>query len=535
MPYYIKTKTNKIKFILNKQKIYLGCLFVILLIFLGLRFYDLTILPAMNDEAIYLQWANWIKGNWASNKFISLTMDDKPFLHPWFLALGASLFKLPDPVFSGRFNQALFSILGLLGFFWLINLLGWSRPMKIFGLLLYSINPFILFYDRLALSDGTLSILSIYFIVFFLLLFKEKDKAIFQFSLRRLGIILTLGGLMALMQLIKTSALLIFILPPFYLLLAFFGRRFKAAPFKKTIFDYGLSCLLALAIYFIIIPADYYFALGSKHNQFILTLNQILKLPYLAWWSNFKLIFLVLFTYLTPFVFLLSFLGFFKKKFAGLTPGWIKFYCLAPLVIIVFIAFNPAPRYFLFVTPCFIVLATSSMVFLIDYFKKSFRGQLIKNILIALCLALLIFPSFYDSILLITQPPNFPWLKQDRITFINGWSSGYGLVGALDYLKTKSQSGQLIFTKISLGYPIYLFLLYANSFPYLRVADINLTDIESRLEAAGRTESVKPILLLLDSGRSIFYDSLEQSQFCRNKEVFYRPDNINYVTLCFVN
>jgi 4-amino-4-deoxy-L-arabinose transferase-like glycosyltransferase len=122
----------------------------ILALFLATRLINLDKFPIFSDEGIYIHWAKtaWHDAAW---RFISLT-DGKQPLQTWGTIPFLKLF--PDNALLGaRLFAVTMGMFGLVGMFILLFYLFGKRAALI-GSLIFVLNPYFLFYDRLALRHG---------------------------------------------------------------------------------------------------------------------------------------------------------------------------------------------------------------------------------------------------------------------------------------------------------------------------------------------------------------------------------------------
>ncbi|MFL6583927.1 MAG: ArnT family glycosyltransferase, partial [Chthoniobacterales bacterium] len=116
-------------------------------LFLVTRVGMLQRFPIFNDEAIYLQYSQFIHANWAKNKFISMNYtygDWKPPLQYWmtapFITWG------DDPLIVGRAVAVLVSFAGLFGFYLFTREL-FSKVEGAITAVLYALCPTVLFHN----------------------------------------------------------------------------------------------------------------------------------------------------------------------------------------------------------------------------------------------------------------------------------------------------------------------------------------------------------------------------------------------------
>ena len=143
-------------------------LVLLVLVFLGLRLANLAVLPVFADEAIYIHWAQVIWHD-ATNRFIPLS-DGKPPLHMWLMVLFLKVIE--NPLMAGRLLSVSAGLATLIGSYLLAKKLFSQKVAIIVGILVV-LQPFLLFYDRLALVDSLLTAFGVWSFYLGLLLFKK--------------------------------------------------------------------------------------------------------------------------------------------------------------------------------------------------------------------------------------------------------------------------------------------------------------------------------------------------------------------------
>src|SRR3989344_5907762 len=130
---------------------------IALIVFLLLRLVNLDLIPVFADEAIYIRWAQLIGSDW-HNFFIPLS-DGKTPLFMWLLA---PLLKLgADPLLTGRVLSVAAGLATVIGVYLLTKKL-FDKTTAIWAAGLATLQPFLVFYDRLSLVDSLLSALIVW-------------------------------------------------------------------------------------------------------------------------------------------------------------------------------------------------------------------------------------------------------------------------------------------------------------------------------------------------------------------------------------
>src|SRR4030042_4438157 len=130
----------------------------ILVIFFFLRLINLTILPIFADEAIYIRWSQVMRAE-ATLRFLPLS-DGKQPLFMWLTIPFLKIFS--DSLFAGRFLSILAGFGSLIGLFFVSWSLFKNKWVSFLSCFFYSLIPFFVFFDRLALVDSMLMMFGIW-------------------------------------------------------------------------------------------------------------------------------------------------------------------------------------------------------------------------------------------------------------------------------------------------------------------------------------------------------------------------------------
>jgi 4-amino-4-deoxy-L-arabinose transferase-like glycosyltransferase len=252
----------------NHYFILLGIAFLYILtrIIVSIRF------PLFFDEAIYIHWAQYIMDDWFW-WHVSLT-DGKQPLFIWLISIFHRF--ISDPILAGRFVSVIAGLGSMIGTFLVVKeLFGYKTGL--IAVILYSIVPFYLLYDSLALMDSLLMTESIFAVYFSL-------KLTHSFRLRYallLGITIGLG------LLTKSSASFFLYLLPIGVLL------FTKYSLRKSLIFFGfllLSGVIAKGIESTLRMSTYYSVIQSKNNEFVRSLSEVLQDPFTLAMQNGSMI-----------------------------------------------------------------------------------------------------------------------------------------------------------------------------------------------------------------------------------------------------
>ncbi len=418
------------------RKIFL--IFFLIIAYLFTRLVNLTLLPIVTDEAIYIRWTQIAEGD-AAWRLISL-VDGKQPLFIW-LAMFPVKF-LRDPLLAGRLVSVLAGFGSLVGIYFLSKELT-SKKTGLFSAVLYLISPFFLFHDRIALMDSLLVCFMIWGVFLEVLLAKKP----------RLDLALLLGMVIGVGMLTKSSALfLIYFLP---LSLLFFNWKKK----EKLLYWTGLasiSIVISQLLYAIQRLSPFYHMINLKNQSFIYTFSQIFSFDFLWVWQNF--------------------IGNLK----GLT-GWLLAYITLPLMLLVvfnfFIKEKIKERIFLFswfalpflalaffgkvIYPRFILFMSYPLLILVSFSFEKIKEE-IKNLylLLAVTFLILLYPFYFDY-QIIFNPINMPIPHADRFQYVDDWPSGYGIKEVVEFFKKESATKKIfIGTEGTFGLTPYALEIY---------------------------------------------------------------------------
>ena len=232
---------------------------VLSVIFLITRLINLTILPVFADEAIYIHWAQVIWHD-ASNRFIPLS-DGKPPLFMWLMVPFLKIFS--DPLVAGRL-LSIFSGLAILIATYLLTEKLFSKKTALIASIFVIFQPFLLFYDRLAIVDSMLTGFGIWSFYLALLLFEKPT----------IGKGLILGTLWGGAMLTKPTGFYFPLLTPFFLLL--FPTKKWLDKIKKLFIPSILASGYALGFFNVLRLSPAFHMLGSRSTDYFRTMQDFL-------------------------------------------------------------------------------------------------------------------------------------------------------------------------------------------------------------------------------------------------------------------
>jgi len=358
-----------------------------LLVFGFTRLYNLDLIPIFADEAIYLRWAQLMAYDW-HHLFVPLT-DGKTPLFMWLLA---PLLRLNfDPLLTGRVLSAATGLGTVAGIYFLAKKLFEPKTAWLAaGLALF--QPFMLFYDRMSLTDSLLTALIVWSAYF------------------ATGIGLGLTGAAAL--LVKPSALVYLLIIPLFEL-----RKWRSAI---------VSGAIVFVIYNLLRFSDSFYMIKQRSLDY-------LQGPSLQHWGN------------TVQVFggwLLSYLGWpliitwllaliIAAKFREKKIGILSLFVILPFLFLALVGKVVYPRYLLPIVPFILIIVSWGLV------------RLPKQLL-ALSVAAILAGWLKFDYYLLTDPVKAPLHNSEKEQFFYDWSAGYGLFEIRQYLQQLPADKQIV-------------------------------------------------------------------------------------------
>lgn len=377
-----------------------------MLVFGITRLVNLDVLPVFADEAIYIRWAQLI---WQKTYYFFIPLSDGKT--PLFMWLLAPLLKLRvDPLLTGRVLSVASGLATLIGVYFLTKTL-FNKKTALLASILVILQPFLLFYDRLSLTDSLLTALVIWSVYFSYQLFCRQ-------SLTN-GIIL--GFLAGLVLLTKPSGLL------FLLLNVLFVPLKKI---KSIIKPGALAAAISLGMYNFLRLSSAFPLINSRSQDYLRSNQEIIHGFFRYFLPTFKVFFSWLVSYLSWPAILLIIISIFlaitkKTKIIIILFVW----ALVPLLVQVSIGKIIYPRYLLPIIPFLLIILSWGLT----------------RIKLSWLLAIIfLFYWFKFDWFLLTNPAQAPLDPWERGQYLQQWSSGYGLKEIKDYLNNLPQDQQIL-------------------------------------------------------------------------------------------
>jgi 4-amino-4-deoxy-L-arabinose transferase-like glycosyltransferase len=422
---------------------------ILTLIYLLTRLYNLAGFPVFSDEAIYIHWAQIISEDW-SEGFISKT-DGKLPLFSWLVALIITHFE--DPIVPGR----LISIFA--GTFTLLGVIRIGREFyspAVGGLagIMYITCPYALHLERMAMLESLLTACGVWMIILVHNIARLKTISSFQF--------LALGLVMGLAFLTKATALILLPVLVFILLLKAIWTR----PDLMKGISVSLAIALLMALPFFMSSQEPVFS--NRHAifnnpEYYLSLDTLLSFPIMIWWRNLWVIADFYQAYLSITLIILTVVYLIDTVENKNQEGWILIvWALFPPLIILLIANGFYSRYFLIAVPPVILMGARGFICLFEIVIQKLHEMVKENeiwnpyrlLIGSLLLITVLSGNIFFAEKLIFNPEKAPLPKLDRLLYVEGMPSGFGLKMAAKFLQEESKISPLsLMTTVDLGNP----------------------------------------------------------------------------------
>ncbi len=424
-------------------------LFLITVFYFLVRTAHLTAIPIFNDEAIYLDWG-WRETHEPGYLYYSLYDAKQPFLM-WFFGIAQSL--LGDPLFAGRLVSVLIGYITMLGIYF-VSRRFFGQNVAFLAGILYIITPLFSFFDRQALMESSMTALSIWsFYLLFLL---------WQTSMRKHAVLL--GGVLGMGFFIKSAALIFVVI----VLLLYGYRWFREPRTRKGLLQQiGIIFSVFLLVNILLLIQPQFWSTFHANSRYSLTVSELIHFPVSTWFRNVAANLLIAFFYISPLLFLSAVGGFFilfklKTKQIRLYFAWFAI----GILLQSFFSRFASQRY----TVSFLPLLVPAAAFFI---YGVVRRMKVKGAAISL---FVIISACFVTILQVFYPVEYFYLGSrytayPETQYINGFTSGYGVVDAVNYLKSEAKGEKIIVAVAeNSGNPESAMHVYFNKFKNVPVA-----------------------------------------------------------------
>lgn len=392
------------------------------LVFLAIRLINLTGLPVFNDESIYLNWGKRLFESAGGKFFVPVALDGKQMAVPFIYGL---LELLPfDPLLSGR----LFSVLiSLLTFYSSIRLFEYVIPKEIkeknhfrfeiiFIISFLIFCPYLLFFDRMAMPDAI--VVACYTCGVYLFL-KQLDKPELKRSII-LGFVIAIGWWF------KSTVLLIF--PPASLVLLFASIRNRITRKSLLVYSTVSLILFILLIIPLLISPEYQkipFMEGARLNSF----SVLMASPVSVYIDKLKFILFWFISYTSPLLLIGLISGVLLSR-KNIKLIYLFLFLIIPILLEGTLVNIFTSRYIVFTVPVFLIISIAGFGELKKWGKLLVSSSLLYSAVFGLLL--ITNPLGYYQIM-----SKLPFIEQDSGQYFTGWTSGWGIKEAVEWIKEK--------------------------------------------------------------------------------------------------
>lgn len=479
---------------------------VIILVYFATRLLNLDILPIFNDESTYIRYGIHQVKEPVLQPY-SLLIGKEPLLPHLFATFGLMFDNL---LIGARMVTVFFGFLTLVGLY-LFSKKIIGKVTGIFVSVLYIFSPFNLFFDRLAVLDSAINAIFIWSLFLTISIF---DKASWQKGFA-LGLVVGFG------LWIKTSALFFLLLPLISFGIFYFVKndfiKDKKASGKILTAAFFISLLIFLPLYF----HEYYQIHKELLEQYTYPFAFFFSFPLSVWWQNFSNSILWILFYITPIIFIIS-----TSSIAIIRRNsklmLVLLWFTLPFLYIVFYAKLLTSRHVLFLTIPLLIFASFGLYHI--WQKRSTLSYFLVNIVIILSLFYHFFIWFQPEKL----PSFFPKIIRNDIgQYVSGFSSGYGVLEAINYLKNISMSSDIIvFIRNDHGNPEDAVVAYFNYDPRIQIVLLSEEKVASDTlkEVVRQTGNDQKIYFV---SRGAFYAGLEK--YFLSEKKFRKKDGEDFV------
>lgn len=396
-----------------------------------LRLPNLTLQPIFADEAIYIRWAQVMRAE-PTLRFLPLSDGKTPFFM-W--AMIPLLKFINDPLLAGRFLSVISGFFTLLGVFFLSKKV-FNTKTAFWAGLLYTITPYTVFFDRMALVDSMLSAFTVWVVYFAIWLVRNL----------RLDIAMILGYVLGGTVLTKTPGMLnLFILP--LSAVGFVRERGKRYSFVKLAILWGVAIAMALGIYNILRLGSNFQMLSSRNADYVFSPIELIGRPLdpfiphfhdIADWFPKLLTWPILFCIVIGVIYVI--VGFLRQMSSGpyVLGIIVLLWAIVPLILNMAFLRTFTARYLLPEIPLLLMLAGFGVTKLLPPLSY------IKRIPVFLMLVVLLPLPLYFNYFLLTSPGQAPLPNEERKGYFEDWTAGYGFADIAKYILERSKDQKVV-------------------------------------------------------------------------------------------
>ncbi|PJE63525.1 hypothetical protein COU89_02855 [Candidatus Roizmanbacteria bacterium CG10_big_fil_rev_8_21_14_0_10_45_7] len=452
-----------------------------------LRLILLNHYPFFTDEAIYTYWARSIYDG-SLSPFIPL-FDGKTVLFVW---ATSALIALKVPVMlAGRIVSAL-SFLGT-GYFVFHIAKRLIPGRERLALVLYALNPFALFFERMAIMDPLMTtgvMASVYY--FIELLHAHKKRVLYAAGT---------GLLLALAFLTKPTAQILFFYGAALLPLLLLRK-------KITVIESALIVLPTIGAFLLMATSSGYDAYRHKNMEFVYSLDTHYMILLRNGMSNYVRLGSELLWFMSPLIGIPLIMGMwyaFKKKSYELIA--ITVFVIGSYIGLCMIGKVIFSRHLFFLVPFISLLMAAGL-------GAAYPDKKI--------LLYLLFGYFViNNTLLILDTPNAFLGTQDRDHYVTGTASGYGIPESAAYVKQKIGDDQ------ALVIPLQNFGNFPYTYDFMLAGSPNITVV-----GAWKKEEAQEIITQYPGRQTyLFFNHSNTEKPSNATKTFWRPRSKSGITV----
>ncbi len=388
--------------------------------YLFIRIQNLTSMPIFGDEAIYVRWSQIIK-NVETLRYVPMT-DGKQPLYMWITAMNLKNFQ--DPLVAGRMVSVVSGLLTMITIY-IFLLFFFNFPLAVIGAVVYLLLPFTFFFDRLATADTLLSLLGIISMLLSFLLARYP----------RYDIAMILGVALGISWMTKSPAIFFIILSIITFVL------YDKKNIKKTYLPL-LSAIIAFIIYNTLRLGPQFHQIALRNKDYVWSFSEILKHPFDPFMPHISDVIAIFSQYVSPPVIILTLIGIVLSKkhlFNHQKPNLVLLWFIFPLVTNMVFAKVFTARYILFTIPPLIIIFSFGIYYFFQESYGYFKNRILQSTIVAIFFSLNIFWIYHFSV-----KPFESIIPPTESGYITGWTSGWGIKEASQYLQQRSKVANVI-------------------------------------------------------------------------------------------
>ncbi len=448
-------------------------------------------------------------------RFLPLS-DGKQPLYMW--ATIPFLKVISDPLVAARTLSGLIGLITVVGVGVGYYLLFRSLRGSLITSLVWSVLPYSVFFERMALADAMLTCFVIW----------GFNLAIITFSHLRLDSALLSGFAFGFAWLTKSPAMFGLAMIPTTLLLKSNSSRSLMIRLAKASLLYVVIVILAVGLYNILRLGPEFNMISIRNMDYIHPLSEVLKHPLDPLVPHLKDAVDFYYHLFTPLGVLLVIWGIFDAR----SHHWrqrllLLIWLIVPVIGQAFIAKTFTARYLFFTVPFAVILAAHSLDHLGERTKRHFLSFVSTTALVILCLS--------SSLKIVYSPISATLPRIERSGYLEEWTAGFGLKEIADDIKSKSSTGRqvVVGSEGFFGTPFSALEMYLNGVSNVRVVGVGVAigSVPNQLSSALKDNAV---YLVVNSSRFQIENPAEVGlKLIKSYPKAIRPDSTREETLYF--